>query len=326
MILAGDVGGTKTEVALLTPRRGKLAIVAQRRVASADYPSLEAILREFVAAQRAKVTAACFGVAGPVVNGRCQATNLPWVIDASTLQQRLKIKRVTLLNDLAAMAYGVLTLPPKSLAVLNAGKPQPRGTIGIIAAGTGLGESALVWDGRAYRAVASEGGHCDFAPCTELEDELLRYLRHRHGHVSYERIVSGPGKVAVYEFLREKRIAPEPEWLAKRLAAGDPSPVISEVALEGGAELCVKALELFISIYGAEAGNLALKVLATGGVYIGGGIAPTIVPMLKNGVFMRAFVDKGRLGKLLASVPVRVVLEPKAGLLGAAAYAAHPVA
>jgi glucokinase len=320
VVLAGDVGGTKTNLALFTNQAGRLQPIAQRSFPSRQASGLEAILKEFLQGDTVRLAGACFGLAGPVVDGRCQATNLPWVVDANSLQRALGCNAVGLLNDLEATAYGIQTLAPEACVVLNAGHPQPRGAIAVIAAGTGLGEAALIWDGSRYRAVASEGGHTDFAPRNELEIELLRDLGKQFGHVSYERIVSGPGKVGVYQFLRETGRGAEPEWLAGLLRAGDPSPVISEMALNGRSELCAHALKLFVSIYGAEAGNLALKYLARGGVYVGGGIAPTILPMLQDGTFMRAFADKGRFSALLSDIPVRVILEERTALFGAAHY------
>lgn len=321
MILAGDVGGTKTHLALFRPNGRAFVPIMDQRVMSRDYPGLDALVREVLARHRGRIQAACFGVAGPIVGERCEATNLPWTVDAALLRRTLGVRAIGLINDLSAMAYGIAALPSSKLATLNAGTPQRHGTIAVIAAGTGLGEAALVWDGERYRAMASEGGHTDFAPRNELEVELLRYLRRRFGHVSYERIVSGPGKLSVYEFVKARERAKEPAWLTKRLAAGDPSAVISEIAMERAWNPCVKALDLFVSIYGAEAGNLALKVLATGGVYLGGGIAPAILPALKNGIFMRAFTDKGRLSPLLSRMPVRVILDGRVALYGAARYA-----
>lgn len=320
MILAGDIGGTKTNLASFEASGGRLVPVAQRSVPSADYPGLEAIIQEFLKNQTVELTAACFGIAGPVVDGRAHPTNLPWLVDVQVLQRTLGLKTVGLINDLEATAYGVQTLPEKAFAVLNAGDAQPQGTMAIIAAGTGLGEAALIWNGQRYQAAASEGGHTDFAPRNELEMELLRYLVKQFGHVSYERVLSGPGKVHVYQFLKERGRGKEPAWLTKLLTEGDPSPVISEMALNGRSELCVKALKLFASIYGAEAGNLALKYLARGGVYLGGGIAPKMLPFLQDGTFMQAFVDKGRLSELLSRIPVRVILEERTALFGAAYY------
>ena len=298
-------------------------MIAHRTLRSRDYPHLEAIVKEFLADQRVGPGRACFGVAGPIVDGHCAATNLPWRIDEHTVKRTVGLRSVTLLNDLEAMAYGIHTLPETAFALLNRGQAQRAGTIAVIAAGTGLGEAALVWGGRHYRAVASEGGHADFAPRNALEVELLRYLSKRFDHVSYERILSGPGKVNLYRFLKDTGRGREPAWLAARLAVKDPSPVISEMALNGRSRLCTSALDLFVSIYGAEAGNLALKFLARGGVYVGGGIAPTILPKLRDGTFLRAFTDKGRLAPLLSRLPVRVILEEKTALYGAASYAAH---
>ena len=321
VILAGDIGGTKTHIGCFTAERGTLSLTAERSFPSGSFPGLEAIIERFLAGHPDRVTSACFGVAGPVERGRCQATNIPWVVDAQSLQRALGCDAVWLINDLEAMAYGILTLPTSAFATLNTGQAQPHGTMAVIAAGTGLGEAALVWDGQHYHAVASEGGHTDFAPRNELEIELLRYLLKRFGRVSYERILSGPGKVSVYQFLKDTGHGEEPAWLTKRFAQGDPSPIISEMALNGRSGLCAKALELFVSIYGAEAGNLALKCLSRGGVYVGGGIAPTVLPLLQDGTFMQAFSDKGRMSSLLSRMPVRVILEPRAPLFGAAHYA-----
>ncbi len=322
LILAGDVGGTKTNVALFRPHGARLTLVSQKRLRNRSYPSLEAILKEFLSEQRATPTRACLGLAGPIVDGHCEATNLPWVIDTQRVKRAVELDTVTLLNDLEATAYGLATLPPTAFAVLNKGRPQPHGTVAVIAAGTGLGEAALIWDGSRYRAMASEGGHADFAPRNELEIELLCYLSKQFGHVSYERILSGPGKAALYDFLKSTGRGEEPAWLAKALAVDDPSPIVSAMGLNGRSKLCADALRLFVSIYGAEAGNLALKSLARGGVYVGGGIAPTILPKIKDGTFLQAFIDKGRFRRLLSEIPVRVILEEKAALFGAAHYAA----
>ncbi len=323
MLLAGDVGGTKTLVALFALQRGRPVLTVQHQVRSREYADLEALLKAFLAGRRVRLAAACFGVAGLVANGRCEGTNLPWTVDVRRLQAALGTKTVCLLNDLEAMAYGIDALPARSFLVLNRGQALADGTRAVLAAGTGLGEALLVWDGQRYRAIPSEGGHVDFSATNETEVELWRYLHARFGHVSYERILSGPGKVALYEFLRDTGRGREPRWLTRQLAVRDPSPVISELAVSRRSPLCVKALELFVSIYGAEAGNLALKSLARGGVYVGGGIAPTILPILRRGAFMRAFMDKGRFSSLLRRIPVRVILEPRSGLFGAAWYAAQ---
>ena len=322
MILAGDIGGTKTNLAIMDRQQGRLIPIRHRSVPSRHASSLEAILKEFLAGHSEKLDGACFGIAGPIVDGRCQATNLPWIVDVGALKHAVGLRAVTLINDLEATGYGIQTLPESAFAVLNVGEAQPHGAIGLIAAGTGLGEGALIWTGTRYQAVASEGGHADFAPRNELEMELLRYLMQRFGHASYERILSGPGKVNVYQFLRNTGHGEEPAWLTELLAnVSDPSPTISEMALNGRSELCAQALKLFVSIYGAEAGNVALKYFARGGLYVGGGIAPKMLPALQDGTFMQAFLDKGRLAPLMARISVRVILEEHTALFGAAHYA-----
>ena len=322
MILAGDIGGTKTNLAIMDRQQGRLVSIRHRSVPSRHASSLEAILKEFLAGHSDKLDGACFGIAGPIVDGRCQATNLPWIVDVGALKHAVGLRAVTLINDLEATGYGIQTLPESAFAVLNVGEAQPHGAIGLIAAGTGLGEGALIWTGTRYQAVASEGGHADFAPRNELEMELLRYLMQRFGHASYERILSGPGKVNVYQFLRNTGHGEEPAWLTELLAnVSDPSPTISEMALNGRSELCAQALKLFVSIYGAEAGNVALKYFARGGLYVGGGIAPKMLPALQDGTFMQAFLDKGRLAPLMARISVRVILEEHTALFGAAHYA-----
>jgi glucokinase len=318
MLLAGDVGGTKTKLALFDERAADLTPAREATLASQEMASFEDAIGRFLRERpAAPISAACFGVAGPVVDGRCVATNLPWQLDERALAASIPAPRVRLLNDLEAMGYGVLVLPPTALTTLQPGRPRS-GSKALIAAGTGLGEALLVWDGARHIVVACEGGHADFAPRDDVEIDLLRYLVKQFGRVSYERVLSGPGLFNIYRFLRDTGHAAESAWLAERLAAGDPSPVISEVALAGGHPLCVRALELFVSVYGAEAGNLALKALAVGGVYIGGGIGPKIRPKLTDGRFAAAFCDKGRLAELTASIPVHLILEPRAPLLGAA--------
>ena len=326
MILAGDVGGTNTRLALFSPagRPGtpaELAIYPSRR-----YRHLENIVRAFLAGKPRRISAACFGVAGPVKAGVCQASNLAWRVDSRRLAGELGLERVGLVNDLEANAYGIETLGPEDFASLNAGEAEPGGNAALISAGTGLGEAGLHWEGDHYRPIASEGGHCDFAPRDELEMELLRRLRARFARVSYERVVSGPGLCNIYQFLRESGRGAEPGWLAERLKGGDPSAEISRTALERKSELCAKALDLFVAVYGSEAGNLALKFKATGGLYVGGGIAPKILPRLKSGGFMSAFAAKGRLSALLKAIPVRVILNDQAALRGAALLAQRPEA
>jgi glucokinase len=323
MLLAGDIGGTKTNLAVFSAETGLRAPLAEATFPSADYPSLEALVREFLDQVDLKVDRASFGVAGPVAAGRAEITNLPWVMDGTQLQEVLNLSSVRLLNDLAAIAHAVPFLEPDDLHTLNVGQPVPAGTMAVIAPGTGLGEAFLTWGGSRYRPHASEGGHTDFAPTNPLEVELLRYLQDRFGHVSCERVCSGRGLPNIYTYLKDSGYADEPAWLAEQLAAADdPTPVIVNTALdeEKPCELCVATLSTFVSILGAEAGNLALKVLASGGVYLGGGIPPRILPALEQGRFMEAFQRKGRMSDLLARMPVHVILNPKVALLGAACH------
>lgn len=321
MILAGDVGGTKTVLALFTERGGRLALLREDLLASQEFPTLESAIERFLAGGPSEtIAAACLGVAGPVVEGQWEAVNLPWKLDEATLARTVSAKRAKLLNDLEATGHGMLGLPRSSLVALQAGVAR-RGNMALIAAGTGLGEALIVWDGARHRAVASEGGHVDFAPRTDLEVELLQFLRREFGRVSYERVLSGPGLHNIYRFLRGRSGPAEPDWLRARMADGDPSAVISETALARRDPRCVEALDLFVSIYGAEAGNLALKAFAVSGVFIGGGIGPKIRDRLLDGAFMTAFRDKGRLSPLLATIPVNLALEPRAALLGAAEVA-----
>jgi glucokinase len=326
--LAGDIGGTKTNLALFDWRSDRVEPERQRTFYSKDYGSFDDILAEFLKSPEAdsplpSIRAAAFGVAGPVIRNRCQATNLPWVVDGASLAARFTLPTVRLLNDLEATAYGLLVLRPDEIEVLNAGSPpESPTTMALIAAGTGLGEAILFSHRSHYHPMPSEGGHASFAPTNDLEIELLRYLRSSHLHVSWERVLSGPGLVNIYEFLRDTK-KNEPTWVAERLKAGDPAAVIAEVGLAKGAEICVQALELLASMYGAEAGNLALKALSLSGLYVGGGVAPKLLPLLKAGGFMRAFVDKGRYKRLLSGVPVRVIMNEKTALLGAASAAAR---
>ena len=321
MILAGDVGGTKVDLGLYDFINGKLQPTRDKVYKAKDYPGLEVIVKEFLGAD--KVSAACFGVPGPVRDGRLRLTNLPWTLDSRELAAGLGIQHVFLINDLEANGYGVAELAPDQIYTLSEGDPSQVGNRALIAAGTGLGEGLLIWNGRTHIPYPSEGGHVDYAPRNEDEIDLLRYLKERYnGRVSFERVVAGMGLTAIYQFLREVRGMEEPAWLTEKLAAvHDPNSVITEMALSAKSEICEKALDMFVSAYGAEAGNLALKVLAVGGLYVGGGIAPRIVEKLKDGTFMKAFTDKGRMSQLLVNTPVRVILESRAALLGAAAYA-----
>jgi len=319
-LLAGDIGGTKTDLAVFSPERGLRAPLAEGTFPSADYPSLEALVRAFLDTVRVPVAAASFGVSGPVVAGRAKITNLPWLIEETHLSEALRLPRVRVVNDLDAIASGILLLEPADLETLSPGAPAPGGSIAVIAPGTGLGEAFLTWDGRRYQAQPSEGGHVDFAPTNEREVEMLRFLQRRFGHVSYERVCSGLGLPNVYAYLKEAGVAEEPAWLARQLeTAPDPTPMIIRAALDDPpCALCAETLGMFVSILGAEAGNLALKVLATGGVYVAGGIPRRILPALKQRGFLEAFRRKGRFATLLDRVPVHVVLNSKVGLMGAA--------
>ena len=326
MILAGDVGATKTVVALYEPSGDELAQRDEATFASAEHASLEEILREFLGDRSVRaLEAACFGVAGPIVDGKAKITNLPWTLDERSLAETSGSPRVYLLNDVEACAYGMLRLRPDELAVLNQGAPRSGpGNVAVIAAGTGLGAALLVWDGARHLAVATEAGHVSFAPRSEREIELLRFLRAERGErVSSERVLSGPGLRNVYGFVRASGADPEPRWLSERLGEEDASAVIAATALEGRDSACVEALEIFCSVYGAVAGDLALSCLALGGVFIGGGIAPKILPALEAGGFLSAFVDKGRFAELLRGLPVRVALNPRAPLIGAAHHASR---
>lgn len=321
MILAGDIGGTNTRLALFDDKDSQLRCVAEETFQSQHYPNLEVIVQKFVAAQNVTIFAACFGVAGPVKHGRCETTNLAWIVDAVVLARTLGIEGVCLINDLEATAYGIATLTENDVVVLNPGAPDAVGNAVVVAAGTGLGEAGLYWDGQAHRSFACEGGHTDFAPRNEREVELLRYLLPRFGHVSYERLVSGPGVYTIYRFLRDTGRGVESQWFTDELKQRDPTPAIVQAALQEKDELCVQALDLFVSLYGAEAGNLALKIMATGGVFVGGGIAPRIVTKLQEPAFLEAFFAKGRMRPLLEAMPVRVILNTKTALFGAARYA-----
>jgi glucokinase len=324
MILVGDIGGTNTRLALFEALQNSGALRHSEIdiFPSAQYAGLDEIAAKFLKQTGASVEAACFGIAGPVRDGVAKVSNLPWVVDARQIAVKLSIERVSLLNDLEANAHGIAVLEPSDFITLNEGAAGSSGNRALISAGTGLGEAGLLAEGNGYRPFASEGGHSDFAPRNELEIELLRFLLKRWSRVSFERVLSGPGLFNIYQFLRDTGRGSEPAWLAERMHLENPSAVIGDTALAGSAEICVQALDMFVAIYGAEAGNLALKLMATGGVFIGGGIAPKIVPKLGDSTFTKAFADKGRFRSLLESIPVRVIMNDKTALLGAANYAA----
>ncbi|GAB4279577.1 MAG: glucokinase [Deferrisomatales bacterium] len=320
-ILAGDVGGTKANLALLPADEGGWAPLKEATLPSGGFEGLESLVQTFLGQDPAPLAAACLGIAGAVRDGSVESPNLPWRADRERLRRALGLSRVELINDLLATAYGLEALPPERLAVLNPGAPGAAGTRALVAAGTGLGEAVLYWDGQRHLPFPSEGGHADFAPRGELQVELLRYLDARFGRTSVERVLSGPGLVHIYRFLLETGRGTQPGWLAAELEKGDPAAAIAEAGLSGRDPLCAQALDLFVRVYGAEAGNLALKAFATGGVYLGGGIAPKILPKLRERPFLEAFVDKGRLSVVLADIPVWVILDPKTALYGAAVYA-----
>jgi glucokinase len=321
MIIAGDIGGTKTNVALFEAGQGVVGSpLAQQSYPSARYGSLEEILTDFVRQHpRARITHACFGVAGPVVRGHIDATNLAWKVHDVKLAEAIGVPSVRLINDLEATAYGIGELGPEQLYTLNEGEGERTGHRALIAAGTGLGMAAIYFDGAGFLPMPSEGGHIDFAPRNGREFEMLTYLHEQiGGRVSYERVLSGMGLFNIYSFLRDRGHGEEPAWLAEEIRTGDPAAAISHAALAGRSELAATTLEIFVEVYGAMAGNLALLLKSVGGLYIGGGIAPKIMPKLTDGTFMRNYGDKGRMSGLVNSIPVRVILDDKTALYGAA--------
>jgi glucokinase len=323
-ILAGDVGGTKTVMRLFEQRGEELQAAEEQIYRSRDHASLAEIVEAFLAdVGGAAPERVCVGVAGPVIDGRVRTTNLPWEIGEEGLAAAAGAAKAKLLNDLEAAAYGMLFLPEQDVVVLNRGsRPPGRGNIAVIAAGTGLGQAILYWDGEQHHPIATEGGHGSFAPQSDREIGLLRFLREKqNGHVSWERVVSGPGLYDVYRYLREASGEPEPDWLSARCRDDDPSAAVSEAGLQGEDAVCREAVELFASLYGAEAGNMALHCMALGGVYIGGGIAPKLLPVLQDGTFVRSFVDKGRFSELLEGIPVLVSTNVQAPIIGCARYA-----
>ena len=317
MILAGDIGGTNARLAHFEPQNGRLQLISERVYPSREYTELGDIVSKFLAETATRPEVACFGIAGPVQNGRVETSNLPWIIEQSRLAKQIQLPATVLINDLEANAWGIGALGPQDLIALDRVAPAA-GNQAVIAPGTGLGEAGLFWNGREYEIYACEGGHTDFAPQGELQIELLRFLSSRYEHVSYERILSGPGLVNVYEFLRDKGCGDEPAEFAAQLSQGDAAAEISRAALGGTSRLAEQALDLWISVYGAEAGNLALKAMATGGMFLGGGISPKILPKLTGPLFMRSFLAKGRLRPLLERIPVQIITNDKAALLGAA--------
>jgi glucokinase len=317
MILAGDIGGTNARLALFDVRNGQFKLISATVFPSQRYSGLDQIVTEFVNTSGIRPAQACFGIAGPVTNGRVETSNLPWIIESAHLADKLKINKAILINDLEATGYGIAALDPEDLIALT----QTAGAGGnqaLIAAGTGLGEGGLYWDGTRHHVFPSEGGHSDFAPIGDLQIELYRYLYARYGHVSYERVLSGPGLVNVFEFLRDTGRGKVPLWLTEEMQKMDPAAAISAAAIDGKCGMCEQALDIFVSVFGAEAGNLGLKLKATGGVFLAGGIAPKILPKLVTPLFLDAFLGKGRLRHLMEVMPVKVITNDKLALLGAA--------
>ena len=320
MILAGDIGGTKTVLALYSEKGGlRAGARVEKRFQSSDYESLETIVGEFLEQAGGIPSTACFGVAGPVIEQKSRITNLPWQVSAESIARRFDIPRVRLINDLVALASAVPHLEGDDLCELKPGTIEPRGNIAVIAPGTGLGSAYLVWSGREYMALASEGGHAAFSPATDQEIELLRFLRGRYRHVSFERVCSGRHLPNIYEFLRDGGSFSEPAWLRKELAgADDRTPVIVGAAMEKKAALCVATLDMFVHVLGTAISNMAITILPKGGIYLGGGIPPRILPRLKQPDFLEAVVHKGRFFEMTSSIPLTVIMKPKTALFGAA--------
>ena len=321
-VLAGDIGGTKTRLAIAQVSGNRVDIERMADYPSREYTTFEALLADFIGNEQAPVGAA-FGIAGPVRGRAVRATNLPWYIEADTLQQQFNLKSCTLLNDLEATAYGLPALGEGDLLTLQAGEANASGNTAIIAAGTGLGEAGLYWDGQQHRPYATEGGHTSFSPQSELEFALLRNLQSKYSHVSWERVVSGMGLLDLHEFLRGYRKATMPKWLADEMRDNDAAASIAKAAQSGKDDICIETMQLFVQLYGAEAGNLTLKTMSSGGLYVGGGIAPKILPLMQSGAFLAAFLNKGRMRHLLEAMPVKVILNDHAALYGPALCAAR---
>ena len=322
MLLAGDIGGTKTALGIYSEEKGPHAAIAESEVHSADYGSLESIVKEFLAKTGLQVDRACFGVAGPVLDGRVKITNLPWTVDQASMAKELNLEAVHLLNDLEAIACAVSGLRSEDVETLSTGAPVEQATIAVFAPGTGLGEAFLTWEGNEYRAHSSEGGHADFAPTDELQIRLFQYMQQRFEHVSYERVCSGVGIPHVYDFFRDSEKTEEPPEITERIAtSGDRTKAIIQTALDPArpSPRCISTVETAVSIMGAEAGNLVLKVLAVGGVYLAGGIAVHLKPILNSPLFLKSFRHKGRFAEVMSRVPVHL-MTGKVGIAGAAAY------
>jgi glucokinase len=321
MILAGDIGATRTRLAAFETESNRLQCAVEKTYVSQKHGGLSEILAQFIRSEGIPVHSACLGVAGPVRSGRSKISNLPWIIDSREVADQLKLNSVGLLNDLEAYAYGIDALESKDLITLSEGSEDAEGNRAVISARTGLGVAGLYWDGFRHHPFASEGGHADFAPTNDLQMELLAYLQKKYGRISYERILSGPGIRNIYEFLRDTHKAEEPAWLRDQInAAPDVPALLSQLALEGKAAICDQTLTIFVSVFGAETGNCALHYMSTGGIFIGGIIAAKIVSRMKDPLFMQSFLDKGRMEALLHDMPVKIILNDDCGLIGAARY------
>jgi len=321
MILAGEIGATRTRLAAFETEGNQLQCAVEKTYMSQQHDGLEGILADFIKTEGIPVHSACFGVAGPVRAGRSKISNLPWVLDAREIAKQLRLNSVGLLNDLEAYAYGIDGLESKDFITLSEGAEGAEGNRAVISAKTGLGMAGLYWDGFRHHPFACEGGHADFAPRNDLQMELLAYLQKKYGRISCERILSGPGIRNIYDFLRDAHKAEEPEWLRTEMsAAPDPPALISQMALEGKAAICDQALSIFVSVFGAEAGNCALNFMSTGGIFIGGSIAAKIVSKMKAPVFLESFLDKGRMETILKDMPVKIVANDDSGMIGAARY------
>src|SRR5712691_7269232 len=321
MILAGEIGATRTRLAAFETEGNQLRCAVEKTYMSQQHDGLPGILAHFIKTEGIPVHSACFGVAGPVRAGRSKISNLPWVIDAREVAKQLRLNSVGLLNDLEAYAYGIDGLESKDFITLSEGSEEAEGNRAVISAKTGLGMAGLYWDGFRHHPFACEGGHADFAPRNDLQMELLAYLQKKYGRISCERILSGPGIKNIYDFLRDTHKAEEPEWLRTQIStAPDPPALISKLALEGKAAICDQALSIFVSVFGAQAGNCALNFMSTGGIFIGGVIAAKIVPKMKDPLFLESFLDKGRMGTILKDMPVKIVVNDDAGMIGAARY------
>jgi len=321
VILAGDIGATKTNLALFKIHKGQLTLVKEKTYHTKDYHAFTEMVRSFHSDKLPVINGICLGVAGPVTRGKVKGTNFPWEIDSEEISRELRVQSVTLINDMEANAYGMSALAKSDFEVLKEGSNIPGNAV-IISPGTGLGEAGLYWDGAQYHPYATEGGHCDFSPRNELDWELWKYLHQKHGHVSWERIISGPGIYGIYQFLRGFRGNAEPKWLQDKIQQGDAAAVITAVAHEKSDPICVETLDLFVRYLAIESAQFALKTKATGGIYIGGGIVPKIIGIINREIFTANFVAAGRMNPLLQLMPVQVVLNDKTPLLGAAYYGA----